>query len=55
MCPVIRVLGVFVPVRITEDDRSEPMSSQPNGAWLTQDAPNPSALTSLSLPDNRSQ
>jgi transcription elongation factor GreA len=38
MCPVIRVLGVFVPVRITEDDRSEPMSSQPNGAWLTQDA-----------------
>lgn len=35
---MIRVLGVFVPVRITEDDRSEPMSSQPNGAWLTQDA-----------------
>ncbi len=35
---MIRVLGVFVPVRFTEDDRSEPMSSQPNGAWLTQDA-----------------
>jgi transcription elongation factor GreA len=38
MCPVIRVSGVLVPVRTTEDDRSEPMSSQPNGAWLTQDA-----------------
>src|SRR5699024_3774497 len=30
--------GLFAPLRTPEDDRSEPMSSQPNGAWLTQEA-----------------
>src|SRR5690625_6706762 len=37
MCPVICVMGL--PSQdATDDDRSDPMSSQPNGAWLTQDA-----------------
>src|SRR5699024_6838231 len=40
MCPVIRVIGgrFLAPWRGSDHDRSDPMSSQPNGAWLTQDA-----------------